>query len=174
MREPDPIGAWLRTTRAQRRVGPDAVCASCGIERRPQALISGYAPPRCFRCDRLRHRRPPYELNHAFGKRNSDLTIRYPINEHRAVLSVKQLDWTPETLENPTGDVLLEGVARYHGLNDNTAKMLADCVAFAAKLIRVRNLLVSAFGENWLPGLEAAAARASHETAPKPGADDEK
>ena len=44
---------------------------------------------------------------------------------------MKQLDWTDETLENPNGDVLLAGIARFHGLEDNTAQMLADCIAFA-------------------------------------------
>src|SRR5580658_722302 len=104
MRELDPISAWLRSSRSQRRVEPGAACASCGKESRSYALIFGRAPPCCFRCDRIAQGRAPYELNHVFGKRNSDLMIRYPINDHRAVFNVKQLDWTPETLENPNGD----------------------------------------------------------------------
>ena len=40
MREHDPIGAWLRDKRAQRRVGPGAVCASCGQESRPYSRAS--------------------------------------------------------------------------------------------------------------------------------------
>ena len=43
----------------------------------------------------------------------SPLTIRYPVNDHRAVFNVKQLDWTPESLENPNGDPLLEAMARF-------------------------------------------------------------
>ncbi len=157
MRERDPIGAWLRSSRAQRRVGRSAACA-CG-ESRPFALISGRSPPICFRCERLAHGREPYELNHVFGKANSPLTIRYPVNDHRAVFNVKQLDWTPETLENVSGDPLLEGMARFHGLDDNVVHMLADCIEFLPKMERVRELLVTVYGQNWLPALEAAAAR---------------
>ena len=109
MRERDPIGAWLRNSRAQRRVGRAAACA-CG-EARPFALITGYVPPCCFRCERLAHGREPYEGNHVFGKRNSALTIRYPVNDHRAVFSVKQYRWPPEALENPDGTSPCRGSA---------------------------------------------------------------
>jgi len=155
MREDDPTGAWLRSSRSQRRVGPGAVCATCGKESRPYGLIFGREPPCCYRCDRIAQGEPPYEHNHVFGKRNSDLTIRYPVNDHRAVFNVKQLDWTDKTLENPNGDVLLAGIARFHGLEDNTAQMLADCIAFAPQLKHVQELLVTIYGEKWLPGLEA-------------------
>jgi hypothetical protein len=165
MRDRDPVGAWLRRSRAQRRVGRAAACA-CG-ESRPCALIAGRDPPCCYRCDRIARGREPYEDNHVFGRRNSALIIRYPINDHRAIFSVKQLDWTDKTLENPTGDVLLAGIARFHGLNDNTAQMLADCLAFAPKLKRVQDLLVTVYGEDWLPALEAAAKRVSRKRAAK-------
>ncbi|MFY9738284.1 MAG: hypothetical protein WAK11_04440 [Candidatus Cybelea sp.] len=164
MRRRNMIGGWLRATRAQRRVG-SAACA-CG-EARPFALIAGRSPPMCFCCERVARGRPPYELNHVFGKHNSDLTIRYPVNDHRAVFSVKQLDWTPETLENPTGDVLLGSIARFHGLDNNTAQMLADCIAFAPRLKHVQELLVTIYGPDWLPSLEAAARRAARKPAKK-------
>jgi hypothetical protein len=167
MREHDPVAAWLRSSRSQRRVGPGAVCVSCGKESRPYGLIFGRDPPCCYRCDRIAQGQPPYENNHVFGQHNSDLTIRYLINDHRAVLSVKQLDWTDETLENPNGDVLLEGIARFHGLENNTAQMLADCIAFAPQLKHVQGLLVALYGPNWLPALEAAAARAARRPAAK-------
>ena len=106
MRRPAPIGAWLRDIRAQRRVGCKA-CA-CG-EKRPFALLPGRSPPLCYRCERFAQGREPYERNHVFGKANSALTIRYPINDHRAVFSVKQYRWPPGALENPNGSPLLEG-----------------------------------------------------------------
>jgi len=159
MRGHDPIGAWLRNSRAQRRVGPAAACACC--EARPFALLTGRSPPLCYRCERLAHGREPYEDNHVFGKRNSALMIRYPINDHRAIFNVKQLDWTPETLENANGDPLLEAMARFHGLDDNVVHMLADCIEFVPKMKRVRELLVAVYGPDWLPALEAAAKRAS-------------
>jgi hypothetical protein len=161
MREHEPIGAWLRSSRSQRRVGPGAICASCGKESRPYALIFGRDPPCCYRCDRIAQGHLPYEDNHVFGKRNSDLMIRYPINDHRAVFNVKQLDWTPETLENVNGDPLLEAMARFHGLDDNVVHMLADCIAFVPKIKHVQELLVAIYGPDWLPGLEAAAKHAS-------------
>lgn len=173
MRGVDPIGAWLRNTRAARRVGRHAKCR-CG-EARPFALISGRLPAICFRCERLARGREPYEDNHVFGKRNSPLTIRYPVNDHRAIFSVKQLDWTPGTLENANGDPLLEALARFHGLDDNVGQMLADCIAFAPRLKYVQDLLVTVFGPDWLPALEAAAIRprnnlrTKHRSAPPKG-----
>lgn len=154
MRECDPIGAWLRGTRAQRRVGSKA-CA-CG-EARAFALISGRSPSTCFRCERLARGREPCEDNHVFGKRNSSLTIRYPINDHRAIFSVKQYRWPPGALENPNGSPLLEGVARMHGAYENIEHMLAENREYAAKLAQLDEQLTAAFGPNWPAKLEAAA-----------------
>ena len=167
MREDDPTGAWLRSSRSQRRVGPGAVCASCGKESRPYALIFGREPPCCFRCERIAQGRPPYEDNHVFGKRNSALTIRYPINDHRAVFSVAQYRWPPGALENPSGSVLLASIAESHGLYDNTEHMLSEHKANSARLLHVEELLVTVYGPDWLPELEAAARRASGNAATK-------
>lgn len=153
----DPIGAWLRYTRAQRRVGREAACA-CG-EARPFALITGRAPSICFRCERIAQGREPYEDNHVFGKANSALMIRYPINDHRAIFSVKQYRWPPGVLDNPNGSVLREGVARMHGAYDNVEHMLAENVAYAAKLAQLEEQLTIIYGPSWPEKLEAAAAR---------------
>ena len=88
-------------------------------------------PPCCFRCERLAQGREPYEDNHVFGKRNSPLTIRYPINDHRAVFSVAQYRWPPGALENPNGSVLLRGRAHARAY-DNVEHMLAENRDFAA------------------------------------------
>jgi hypothetical protein len=160
MHKHDPIGAWVRNTRAQRRVGDGATCASCG-EHRPSALMSGRTPPCCYRCNRLAQGREPYEDNHVFGRRNSELVIRYPINDHRAVLSVAQYRWPPEALENPRGSVLIAGVARMHGAYDNVEHILAENRDFATQLAHVDQLLTVVYGPQWLPALEAAAKRAT-------------
>jgi len=156
MRACDPIGAWLRDTRAQRRVG-SAPCA-CG-ESRPFALITGRSPPLCYRCDRIAQGRSPYEDNEVFGRCNSRLKIRYPINDHRAIFSVKQYSWPPGALENPNGSVLREGIARMHGAYDNVEHMLAENRAFAEKLAHLEDQLTTINGSNWPEKLEAAAAR---------------
>ncbi|MGA7248609.1 MAG: hypothetical protein WBW89_12705, partial [Candidatus Cybelea sp.] len=132
-------------------------CA-CG-EARPYALLPGRTPSRCYRCERLAQGREPYEDNHVFGKRNSPRMIRYPINDHRAIFNVKQLDWTPETLKNVNGDPLLEAMARFHGLDNNVVHMLADCIDFLPKMKLVRDQLVAVYGPNWPKKLEVAAAR---------------
>jgi hypothetical protein len=157
MRDRDPIGAWLRDTRAQRRVGRDAACV-CG-EARPFALISGRSPSICFRCERLALGREPYENNHVFGKANSVLMIRYPINDHRAIFSVKQHGWPPGALENPDDSPLLEGVARMHGAYDNIEHMLAENRTYSETLSRLDEQLTAVYGRNWPAKLEAAAAR---------------
>ena len=130
MRKDAPTGAWLRSSRSQRLVGPGAVCVSCGKESRPYGLIFGRELPCCYRCERIAQGRPPYELNHVFGRRNSDLTIRYPVN-------------------------------------DNTEHMLAEHKANSARLLHVEELLVTVYGLDWLPKLEAAAKRASRKAATK-------
>jgi hypothetical protein len=150
MGERDPIRAWLRSSRAQRRVGRAAACA-CG-EARPFALISGRSPPICFRCERLAHDREPYEDNHVFGKRNSALVIRYPINDHRAVLSVAQYRWPPEALENPDGDPLLAAAARFRGLYDNFEYMLDSCLKEAARYEQLSATLRRKYGRQWWRG----------------------
>jgi len=157
MRARDPIGAWLRDTRAQRRVGPAAACA-CG-EARPFALISGRSRPICFRCERLAQGREPYEDNHVFGRHNSQLTIRYPVNDHRAVFSVKQYRWPPGALENPNRSPLLEGVARMHGAYENVEHMLAENREFSTKLAQLEEQLTIVYGPSWPEKLEAAVGR---------------
>ncbi len=134
MAERDPIKAWARKTRAQRRAGKDAAC-TCG-EQRPFALIAGHTPPICFACDRIAHGRGPYEWNHIFGRQNSAAQVRVPINDHRAVLSVAQYDWTPETLSNPHKCDLLEAAARLRGRADLLQYMLDDSRACAERLER--------------------------------------
>jgi hypothetical protein len=146
----DPVGAWLRGTRAQRRVGHAAACA-CG-ETRTFALIARRSPPICFRCEWLACGREPYEDNHVFGKANSPLVIRYPVNDHRAVLSVAQYRWPPETLQNSDGDPLLAAAARFRGLQDNIEYMLDECVGEAQRLERLSEAMCLTYGPHWWSG----------------------
>ena len=117
------------------------------------------------------HGRSPHEDNHVFGQHNSDLTIRYPINDHRAVFSVKQLDWTPGNLENPNGDVLLAGIARFTGWTTIRRR----CSPTAWQLRRSSNTSKNCSSPSTAglaSGLEAAAKRASRKAAKKAVHDD--
>jgi len=165
MSERDPIKAWVRDARAQRRVGPGAVCTSCRLERRAFALIAGHSPPLCFACDRIAYGRAPVEDNHLFGKHNSDAAATVPVNDHRAVLSVAQYEWPPRTLENPEGSSLREAAARLRGRGDMVKYMLEDSRASAEALEHLDGLLTKVYGPRWLPKLEAAARRLSRRRA---------
>lgn len=145
----DRIAEWLRNVRAQRRAGVGAVCAYCRKERRPFALITGRIPKCCFACDQIAHGHAPYERNDAFGRRNSRLKIRVPINDHRAVLSVAQYHWPPETLRNPDGDPFLASAGRYRGLYDNFEYMLGDCLKEAKRLEELSGLMRRKYGPQW-------------------------
>ena len=56
--------------------------------------------------------------HHVAGKRNSQVTIRVPANDHLAELSAAQLDWPTETLRNPSGNQLLKIAASIRGYID--------------------------------------------------------
>jgi hypothetical protein len=122
-------------------------------------LITGRTPLICYRCERLERGQPPYEDNDVFGRHNSGLKIRYPINDHRAIFSVKQYQWLPGALENRNGSPLLEGVARMHGAYDNVEYMLAENRSFAAKLAQLEEQLTILYGPNWPEKVKAAAAK---------------
>ncbi len=148
MRERDSAAAWRRRTRAQRRAGVGAACASCG-EGRPFALIYGRVPPCCYACDRVAHGRPPWDDDHPFGQNNADLTVRVPVNDHRAVLSVAQYQWPPETLQNPDGDPFLASAARYRGLYNLLQYVLGDCLKEAERLEQLSARMRRKYGAQW-------------------------
>jgi hypothetical protein len=50
-------------------------------------------------------------------------------------------------------------VLRFHGLHDNIAHMLEDCLTVTAKPRHVEDLLTTMYGPDWLPKLEGAAKR---------------
>lgn len=113
----DPIRAEQRKATAQRRVGLGAYCASCG-ESRPEALIVGSKPMTCAMCKRIMKGMDPLDKHHIAGKANSPITIKIPVNDHRAILSVAQYEWPRKTLENPNGDPLLARAAILRGIAD--------------------------------------------------------
>lgn len=115
-RRKDPIKAAARRQQAQRRVGRDAAC-SCG-EERPEALLPRRKPAICYECDAKRHGKSTFEVHHIAGRANDATTLRVPINDHRAELSIDQYDWPARTLQNPEGSPLLAIAARNRGFID--------------------------------------------------------
>jgi len=86
----DPGGAYRRKVAAARRVGIGARCA-CG-EDRPEALIAGSKPMICAACERAAKGRSTTDDHHSFGRANNPATIRVPVNDHRADLSIAQAE----------------------------------------------------------------------------------
>ena len=146
MRERDPLGAWLRSFALP---APRRAWGGVRIVRQGIATVWADFRSRPFVLLPLRSHRPrrqlPYEDNHVFGKRNSALTIRYPVNDHRAIFSVKQYRWPPDALENPNSSPLLEGVARMRGAYDNIEHMLAENREIPAKLEATGRQLTAVF-----------------------------
>jgi hypothetical protein len=109
----NPMSAYQRKAVSARRVGEDTQCA-CG-ESRPEALIAGRKPAICAACQRREQGKKPTDAHHIAGKSNSPITIEVPVNDHRALLSVAQLDWPKATLDNPSADELLKAAGSLRG-----------------------------------------------------------
>ena len=124
-----------RRARAQRRVGEGARC-HCG-ESRPEALIAGSKPMRCAECQRKAEGRPVTDDHHDAGRGNSPLTIPVPVNDHRAELSVMQMDWGKTMRENPEGDPLIAAAALLRGSADITAYLQEHRIDVAIALLEM-------------------------------------
>lgn len=148
MSDSDPIKAAARKSRAARRVGNGAKCR-CG-EDRPQALIPGTAPMICAECKRRMQGRAIYDRHHVAGKRNHDVTISVPANDHRAVLSEAQQDWPKETLKNPDQSPLRAAAACIRGFIDTITYLLENLLAWIPPFLEtVDAFLVDLFGPHW-------------------------
>src|SRR5260370_5514728 len=119
----DPERAWVRNAVAARRVGVNAECSICR-ERRPQALIQESDPKICHACKRQRDLKTPMDKHHVAGEANSPITLRVPVNDHRAELSPAQYDWPKATLENPSGSPLVAHVACVRGFADTNSYLV--------------------------------------------------
>jgi hypothetical protein len=147
MFERDPIRAYARKKRAQRRAGIGWMCPSCRKERRAFAKIG----PVCYKCDRISHSRAPYESNHVFGKANSDAQLLRPINDHRAVLSVDQYDWPVDVRENPDGSPVLAAAGMRLGRRSEIRYILEQDRSDEI-LVELDAWLRECFGPKWWVG----------------------
>jgi hypothetical protein len=147
----DPVGAYTRKTIAQLRVGEAAKCP-CG-ETRPEALIRKGDSVMCAECVRKMKGHTTMDGHHYAGEANNPLTVPVPTNDHRADLSVSQMDWPKETLENPSGSPLLAAAGGIRGFIDWVIYLIRKGVLWVAEMLESLNkYLVEKLGEKWWVG----------------------
>lgn len=147
-RPPRDRKAFRRKVAAARWAGVGAAC-SCG-ERRPEALIPGAKPTTCAACQRATAGGKLTDDHHAFGRANSPITIPVPVNDHRARLSVDQMDWPKSTLRNPQGSPLLAAAACVRGFIDVVLYLIEEGLSRIADMLEVLDeLQVKKLGPRW-------------------------
>jgi hypothetical protein len=145
----DPIQAYERKSVAARRVGEGTRCTFCG-EARAEALISGSNPMICTECQRRTNGQSVLDDHHVAGRANSPVTVRVPVNDHRADLSVAQYEWPTETLENRDGSPLLKGAACIRGGTDMIFYVIKECLLWIADMLEtLDSIMVATQGRNW-------------------------
>ena len=148
----NPVEHFVRREQAERRVGVDAQCASCG-ENRADALIVGSAPTTCVQCHRTRKGHRTVDLHHVAGAANDSTTIPVSVNDHVADLSERQRDWPRETLENPHGCPLLRAAACIRGAVDILYYTVERSVMWVVGVIESLSAWLSAtYGPSWFRG----------------------
>jgi hypothetical protein len=146
------VNAAGRRAVAQRRVGLNARCHSCG-ETRPEALIRRSKPMRCAECQRKAEGQSAVDQHHVAGRNNSPVTIPIPVNDHRAELSVAQMDWSRNVRENPTGDPLIAAAAMLRGTADVVMYLFDKFVDTAIALLELlADYLTRTRGPQWWRG----------------------
>jgi len=146
-----PARVAARRAIAQRRVGRNARCC-CG-ESRPEALIRATGPTRCAECQREAAGRPTIDEHHVAGQNNSPVTIPVSANDHRAELSVMQMDWPRVFRENPERDPIIAVAASLRGATDVILFVIEKCVDTAIALLEaLAEYLTRRFGSQWWRG----------------------
>ena len=144
----DPLRAATRRARARRLVGNNARCA-CG-EDRPEALVRGKKPIRCAACQRKCEGRTTTDEHHVASQNNHPLTVPVPVNEHRAVLSVMQMDWNRTMRENPNGCPIMAGAAMLRGAADTIIYLIEKGIDWVITLMEaVSAFLRQRWGDGW-------------------------
>jgi hypothetical protein len=121
-RSNDPIKAGVRKAKTKRRVGAGAFCVDCG-ESHADMLVQHSRPKRCVTCHPLKVRRKKSDGHHLGAKANSPLTVEIPVKDHRTVTDA-QLDWPPQTLQNPDGSPVLAIAGCLRGIADFIADII--------------------------------------------------
>ena len=144
----DPSRALRRKAVAARRVGLDASC-SCG-ENRPEALIRGVRPVTCAACHRALRGYTTMDNHHFAGEANNPAMIPVPVNDHRARLSVDQMDWPRSTLMNAHGSPLLAAAACVRGFIDTVFYLIEEGLLWIPDMLELLDALqVKKLGPQW-------------------------
>ncbi len=149
----DPSGSYRRKAVAARRVGSNARCL-CG-EARPEALVAGCNPTICGACERAAKDRSTTDQHHFAGEANNPATIPIPVNDHRAILSVAQMEWPKSTLRNTEGSPLLAGAACVRGFIDTILYLIEKGLLWLADMLeRLDEVQVKKLGPRWWANTE--------------------
>ena len=149
----DTSGAHRRQVVAARRVGAGVRC-TCG-EDRPEALIAGSKPIICVACERAAKGRKTTDDHHLAGRANNSTTVSVPVNDHRAILSVAQMEWPKSTLQNRDGSPLLAGAACLRGCVDTTVYVIERSLPWLAEMLeKLDQLLSTKLGPRWWANTE--------------------
>ena len=144
----DPLGAFHREALAERRLGNQKECASCG-ETRALALEQNTNPRLCTECRREKQGQTIFDDHHIAGQANSDVTTPIPANQHRAQLSEDQKDWPRKTLENRDGDPLLAAAARNRGVVNCLSHLIDVLLPNTELQEALHQQLVEQHGSEW-------------------------
>lgn len=149
----DPIAQFQRSSKAARRIGQNQQCA-CG-EQRPEALIAGSDPMICAACERIKTGQQIADDHHPAGRANSPETIPIFVNDHRAILSVAQYEWPPETLRNLNANPLLRASACIRGFADTLFYLIEKFVLWIPEFLeKLNSFLTEKLGPQWWVGTE--------------------
>jgi hypothetical protein len=150
----DPITGFEREQRAARRAGQGSSCSHCG-ENRPLALIPRTNPRMCANCQREQFGRLPFDDHHPAGEVNDSTTIPIPVNDHRALLSPQQYEWSPKTWVNPEGSPIRAGAARVRGYCETSDCLVNSLLIPNAEMLEALDeYLEKRLGPKWWVGTE--------------------
>jgi hypothetical protein len=90
------------------------------------------------------------DKHHVAGSANHPVTVKIPVNDHRAILSTAQYDWPKKTLENPTGDPLRAAAACIRGLIDTIRYLCEQLLEWIVKMLEcLSDYLMERLGPEW-------------------------
>lgn len=143
----DPIRSHQREAVAKRRRSQDNMQCTCG-ETRVQALVPDKSL--CAACKRTMKKHSTLDKHHVAGRRNSRVTVKIPVNDHRAVLNEAQRDWPKATLENPDMCPLLIAAACIRGFIDTVVYLIDQLLRWTAEMLELLSaFFTEKFGKQW-------------------------